>query len=215
MAPGVASINLTDAYLYSALVVSVITVAAITLAPWLAKRWKGFGTAEMPHYEVTELFYVRHRRWFSLALGFIPILLVVYLDYVSIFPAPNIMPTDVAGYEVMVVIDIIGVLFAAYPIWLFLHSRRLEFYGAFVRVFDARGGGYADVPYSDIRLGWLSIGGLPIHQFGMWVKSPEKEQRLSVVDGQLKGSPYTLYTWLSSKTDSFFGRVFKSTFGKS
>ncbi len=157
----------------------------------------------MPLFASGELVFVSHRSWFVLLAGLLVLYPALWMDKQSWFPPPSIPTISLGEVPFLAVLNVIFVLPAAYLFYRFLKSRRIEFYGGFVRLFDSLGRNTVDVPYSDVRLGVLTGGGglkaPPIYRFRLCVESSEKVSFFTITDSHVKGSPYTIWHWLADK----------------
>jgi hypothetical protein len=149
-----------------------------------------------------KLVHVSHRKWFTLLLGGIFLGTAVFATFVFIIPAPT-GQLESLNPALLFIYAMFFILYAAgfYSIWAFLKSRRIEFYDAFVRIFDLWGAGSLDVPYSRIKLGDLkvrAIRGAIAYHFRLSIGNG-RGSSWDIGDAKVKGTESDLYSWVSDK----------------
>ena len=182
-------------------VLAFVVVGFVIISAW--RTQKRLEREKMPLFASGELVFVSHRSWFMFLTGLLLLCPALWMDQQSWFPPPSIPPISLGDTPFLLVLNAILVLPAAYLFKRFLDSRRIEFYGGFVRLFDSLGRNTVDIPYADVSLGELTGGGgpksPPVYRFRLCVRLSDKVSCFTLTDGRVKGSPYTIWHWLADK----------------
>jgi len=131
----------------------------------------------------------------------VPLFIALLIFAVTVISASRFgVATPVTSLQVLVLIPLGGV-FLIFSGYVFLRSRKLEFYEGFVKILPRRGA-VMEVPYSQVCFELKELRGRTgVTELGRLSFEGETKLRLTFSDVKMEEVNTTLFQWLRTKTD--------------
>ena len=149
-----------------------------------------------------KLIFISHRSILALMLGVFVLLVGLFGVYVILSTA-SLGSLQLSSGN-LVVFGFVGILFllAAYQLWDFSKTKRVEFYENKIRVFVGGHEKTVDYSYSELQLGAAKLRFVrtasTLH-FKIVLNNGRKRVSLDIQDGRIKEQNLDIYSWLQSK----------------
>ncbi|MDA4137392.1 MAG: hypothetical protein OK449_10400 [Thaumarchaeota archaeon] len=129
----------------------------------------------------------------------VPLFIALLIFAVAVISASRFgLAMPLTSLQVLVLIPL-GCVFLIFSGYVFLRSRKLEFYEGFVRILPRRGR-VMEVPYSHVRFQLKELRGRTgVTELGELSFEGETKLRLTLSDVKMEKPDTTLFQWLPTK----------------